>query len=316
MFSIIIPLYNKAKYVEKALQSVVNQTFKEFEIIVIDDGSTDNSLNVVRNFQIFKFSNLKIIQQQNSGVSVARNNGVKIAKYDYIVFLDADDWWAENYLEEMVKLINDFPDAALWASSYFKVKNGKNIPAKIGVAENFERGYFDYFEAYSRSPYMPVNPITATIKKSVFNEMGGFKPKLKLGEDFDLWARIALKYRTALINKQLAFYNQDVEQQSRGVVFEKIYEPTTHFIFNLDYLQEQEAKNPVLKQVLDNLRVYTLARYYTQNQYVAEFQKEIGKVDFEKQPESMQKFYKTPRTILKIKSKIIHKLHRLKQIIH
>jgi hypothetical protein len=142
--------------------------------------------------------------------------------------------------------------------------------------------------------------------------MGGFKPRLKLGEDFDLWIRIALKYQTVLINKPLAYYNQDVEQATRGVAFDKIYDTSAHFIFNLDYLQQEEKENQTLHQMLDNLRVYTLERYYIQNKFQNEFKREISKVNFSKQPKSVQRFYKTPRKILNLKKIVINTLIKIK----
>lgn len=308
MFSIIIPLYNKAPYIEKAIQSVLAQTFQEFELIVVDDGSKDNSFEIADKF---KSSKVQIARQPNCGVSTARNNGVKVAKYNYIAFLDADDWWEPTFLEEMKALITEFPEGALYASSYFKVKSGKNIPAKIGVPNGFERGYFDYCKTYAASSWMPVWTGATIVKKSVFEEMNGFKPALKLGEDFDLWLRIALKYKLVLLHKPLAYYNQDVDILSRGVVNDKIYDPATHFIFNLDYIQE-EAKNPDLKQLLDNLRVYTLMRYYIKNCYSNNFEKEIRKVDFSKQPKAIQRFYRTPKILLKVKNQLIVKLYNAK----
>lgn len=300
MFSVIIPLYNKEKYIEKALQSVVNQIFKEFEIIVVDDGSTDSSLEIVKLFQN-KNCNLQIIEQKNSGVSTARNNAAQIAKYDYLAFLDADDWWANDYLAKMKCLIDDFSEGALFASSYFKVKNGKQIPAKIGVNQYFTRGYFDYLQAYIYSPYMPVWTGAAVVKKSVFEEMNGFNSALKMGEDFDLWVKIALKYQVALENQPLAFYNQDVEQATRAVG-RKIHKPENHFLFALPSLYEQEKNNSKLKQVLDNLRVYGLFPYFLNKETHSAALNELKKVNWDKQPKSeYKKYYKTPIFLLKSK---------------
>ena len=279
MFSIIIPLYNKAPYIEKALRSVLFQTYKEFEIIVMDDGSKDNSYEIAKSV-LLETANYKLQTQPNQGVSTARNNAVKLAKYPYICFLDADDWWAPTFLEEIKALIEQFPNAGIYGSGYYIVKNGINREAPIGVDINFERGEINYCQVYAKTLCMPLWTGAVCLSKKNFEEEEGFKPKLKLGEDFDLWIRISMKYPVVFLNKPLAYYNQDVDQKSRGVVDEKIYKPSIHFIFNLDYLKEYENKNPDLKFLLDTLRVYTLFRYRMQNAYQNEYRKEILKVNF------------------------------------
>lgn len=311
MFSVIIPLYNKEKYVEKALKSVINQTFKEFEIIVVDDGSTDKSLEIAKRFQNGNYA-LQILEQTNSGVSAARNNAATIANYNYLAFLDADDWWDENYLETMRKLIDDFSEGALFASSYFKVKNGKHIPAKIGVEQDFKRGYFDYLQAYIDSPYMPVWTGAAVVKKTVFDEMQGFNPVLKMGEDFDLWVKIALKYKVVLENQPLAYYNQDVEQANRAAG-RKIHKMENHFLFALPDLLQEENNNPKLKQLLDNLRVYGLFPYFLNKKTRPTTLLELEKVNWAHQPKSeYKKYFRTSIILLKIKMLIFTILSDIK----
>ena len=109
-FSVIIPLYNKGPYLSKALASVIAQTFRDFELIVVDDGSTDDSFKVAQ--FVLKDAEVKhqLIRQVNAGVSTARNNGVMAASGDYICFLDADDWWGPSFLERMDWLILEYPD--------------------------------------------------------------------------------------------------------------------------------------------------------------------------------------------------------------
>lgn len=279
MFSVIIPLYNKAPYVVKALRSVMSQTFREFEVIIIDDGSTDQSYEVAQNF-ILQTTNFKLHTQPNQGVSVARNNGVKIAQYPYICFLDADDWWEPTFLEEMKGLIEEFPDAGIYGTSYYIVKNGTNRIAPIGVDNGFEKGKINYCQVYAKTLCMPLWTGAVCMPKTIFEEEKGFKPQLKLGEDFDLWVRVAIKYPVVLLNKPLAYYNQDVDIQHRGVVDDKIYDPRTHYIFNLNFLAEEERKNNDLKVLLDRLRVYTLFRYRLQIAYLVESKNEIKKIDY------------------------------------
>ena len=296
MFSVIIPLYNKAPYVAKAIESVLGQTYRDFEVIVIDDGSTDQSLEVAKTFEN---KSITIISQPNSGVSTARNNGVKLAKHPYICFLDADDWWHPTFLEEMKRLITDFPDAGIYGSGYYIVKNGQERIAPIGVPQGFERGIIDYCEVYAKTLCMPLTSISVVIPKHIFDEEEGFKSQLKFGEDFDLWIRIALKHKVILVNKPLAYYNQDVDVNNRGVAVHKTYSPVNHFIFNLDYLYDNEKNNHRLKILLDKLRVYILLKYRMQRAFPKEYSAEIKKVDFSVQPLGVRLQYYLPIWFLK-----------------
>ncbi|OJV33056.1 MAG: hypothetical protein BGO29_14535 [Bacteroidales bacterium 36-12] len=318
MFSIIIPLYNKEKYIAKAIQSVLAQTFQEYELIIIDDGSTDNSYQIAKKTtdptqarDALRIPHSTLITQENSGVAITRNRGVELAQYDYIAFLDADDWWAPTYLEEMKMLIKEFPDAALYTSSYYSVKNNQNRPAKIGVPNDFIKGYFDYFKVYANSHWMPVWTGATILRKDKYLEMNGFKPHLKLGEDFDLWVRIALKYKVALLNKPLTYYNQDVEQAARAIG--KLHNPNTHMLWNLEYLEAEEKKNPDLKQMLDNLRTYGLFPYYLNKETRELAKQELAKVDWERQPKAVQKKYRHPIVWLKVQQKIMWFASRIKK---
>lgn len=296
MFSVIIPLYNKAPYVAKAIESVLGQTYRDFEVIVIDDGSTDQSLEVAKTFEN---KLITIVSQSNSGVSTARNNGVKLAKYPYICFLDADDWWHPTFLEEMKRLITDFSDAGIYGSGYYIVKNGQERIAPICVPQGFERGIIDYCEVYAKTLCMPLTSISVVIPKHIFDEEKGFKSQLKLGEDFDLWIRIVLKHKAILVNKPLAYYNQDVDVNNRGVAVHKIYSPENHYIFNLDYLYDNEKNNHRLKILLDKLRVYILLKYRMQKAFPKEYNAEIKKVDFSVQPLGVRLQYYLPVWFLK-----------------
>lgn len=295
MFSVVIPLFNKANYIEKAIHSILSQTCTNFEIIVIDDGSTDEGNQVVKSINDHR---IHLISQFNSGASVARNNGVKLAKYEYVAFLDADDWWDCHFLEEMKNLVIACPEAALLGSNYFVVKHQTNYPAQIGLGNNFKVGYIDYFKVYSSTFWVPINCSFVVVNKNIFEKVGGFKPQLKFGEDFDLWARLALGYKTAYVNKYLAYSNQDVDPGNRALGLEKKWKKAEHVIFNLGYLEEEEKQNTDLKYLLDGLRVRSLAGFYLAGLYNSEVSQLLPEVDFSRQPFLYWFIYKYPRPVV------------------
>lgn len=291
MFSVVIPLYNKAPYIGKAIKSVLGQQFNTFELIIVDDGSTDGGAEVVEQFSDPLIS---LIRQDNAGVSTARNNGVKAAKYNYIAFLDADDWWDEDYLQAMFSLIKKYPDAALWAAKYYKVKHGRNIEANIGLDKGFKDGYIDYFKVYARTMWMPITSSSFIIRKDAFEQVGGFNHVLKFGEDFYLWLHIALKYKMVYLNKPLVYYNQDVNVQQRAVGGHRLWGPQDHYIFNLDKVEATEKPVPGLKLLLDKLRLNALFRYRLSGVYPEAYRKEFNKIDFSMQPLHWKLKYQAP----------------------
>ena len=294
-FSVIIPLYNKEAYVRKALESVIAQTFKDFECIVVDDGSTDNSADVVRELVNDRF---RLIRQPNAGVAAARNNGVKASKGEYVCFLDADDWWEANFLEEMDRLITEYPEAGLCATNYVYYK-----PGKTHVALNLSRGYIDYPKAYYEGSSMPVTSITTCMPRKVFDEMRGFPVGIKLGEDFLLWAKTALHYKVAFCEKPLAYYNNDVPASLRAT--RNLHAPEHHMLFNLASLENEIANlslvhslTPSLvtswKLLLDKLRVSGLMDYWLSDEYHDVAAGELAKVDWSKHPRSAKAQYEKP----------------------
>ena len=308
LFSIIIPLYNKAAYVEKAIQSVLSQTFREFELIVVNDGSSDNSLEVVRNCQL-SIANCRLMDQPNQGVSIARNNGVKVAKYDYIAFLDADDWWEPTYLEEMKALIAGFPEAGIYGCGYNKIKNGKIIRANIGVERGFERGLINYCRVYAKTMYMPLWTCATIIKRTVFESEKGFKPALKLGEDFDLWIRVAMKYPVAFLNKSLTNYNQDVELQYRAIG-DKIYEPQEHMFFT-DY--GELMGNADFRHLYERLIVYGLLPYYLAGKNKKEIRHILSEIHWDNHAFKYRLYYLIlPKAIVRLWMKVLKMGSQLK----
>ncbi len=305
-FSVIIPLYNKAPYIRKALESVWSQTFRDFELIVVDDGSSDDSLSVAKDVIAGSGINARLIHQENAGVSSARNNGVSASHGDYICFLDADDWWAPSFLSRMDWLINEYPDAGIYGTNYYVVKN-----ADCRVALHIpSSGYINYCDCY-RKMQMPLWTGAVCIPKSVFSEMNGFKRHLKLGEDFDLWIRIALRAKVAYLDEPLAYYYQDSDPTWRGTGH--LIEPQFHMLWNLGYLEAEEKTNPDYKRLIDELRTYGLMSYLLSTEYRNNAKRELAKVDWAKQPQKTRFLYHCPVPFLKLRQSFLVRGSRIKQ---
>ena len=306
-FSVIMPLYNKAAYVEKAIRSVLEQTYPHYELIVVNDGSKDNSAEIAEKL-LDGVSNARLINQENAGVAVARNNGVAQAKGDYVCFLDADDWWDVSFLHEMQQFIKDYPEAGIWGTNYWYVKKGMTRL----MNQHIPNGYIDFCKEHSTLAQVLWTG-SVCILKSIYNEMNGFKPFLKLGEDFDLWIRVTLKYKVAYLNKPLTYYNQNVDHLTRGTG--KLHHPKNNMLWNLDYLEDEERNNPYYKQLIDRLRVYGLFNYYLSKEYQALAEKELAKVDWSKQPDKIRLLYKKPIWYLRSKQYFMNFASFLKQSI-
>lgn len=302
-FSVIIPLYNKASYVAKAILSVLSQSISDFELVIMDDGSKDDSYEVALK-TIEGHHNCHLYRQKNGGVSVARNNAVALSQGEYLCFLDADDWWDEQFLAEMSQLIDEFPEAGIYGTNYTIVNETKHKTreAQIGVEDGFERGYINYCQAYAKTMYMPLWTGAVCIPRGVFEEMKGFPNGIKLGEDFLLWMRIALKYKVVFLNQPLAYYNQDVESTGKGVR-RRGYEPDSFMTFHFDQFEEAEKTNPDLKILLDRLRVYSLLRFRLENTYKQRVEQEIAKVDFANVDKKYKFYYKAPYAIVWLNDK-------------
>lgn len=302
-FSVIIPLYNKAPYVAKAIGSVLKQTFTDYEVVIVDDGSKDDSFQIAQSV-VERHENCVLLRQENAGVSVARNNGVAASKGEYLCFLDADDWWEQSFLEEMDKLIEDYPDAGIYGTNYTIVNETKRKTkvAEIGVEKGFEKGCINYCRVYAKTLAMPLWTGAVCVPRRVFDEMKGFPKDIKLGEDFLLWIRIALEYKVAFLNKPLSYYNQDVDVANRGVG--RLQSPQNHMLWNLDFLSEEERLNLDFKQLIDNLRTYGLLPYYLSKEYHDTAKKELKKVDWGKQHEKVRRQYQRPLVVLRAEYKV------------
>ena len=308
-FSIIIPLYNKAPYIRKALETVCAQTYRDYEIIVVNDGSTDDSALVAESYlQHAEGICYTIISQDNAGVAAARNRGVKHASGQYMAFLDADDWWEPDYLARMAELIADYPQAGVYGCNYVYYK-----PGKTRVALNIPTGYINYPKAYYEGSAMPIWTGATIMPKTVLEEMGGFPLGIKLGEDFLLWAKTALHYKVAFLNEPLAYYNNDVPANMRAT--RNLHEPEHHMLFRLDLSFGDEKLSEDWQRLLDKLRVNGLLDYWMSEAYHDSAAEELKKVDWSQQSAAVKQMYQMPIWLLRTKRWIMRVGSMLKQAI-
>ena len=210
-FSVIIPLYNKAETIGRAIRSVLNQEYSDFELIVVDDGSTDDSADIVRGFYDPR---VRLIKQKNGGVSKARNTGIEVARYDYLTFLDADDEYLPFFLATIQKLINQFPNEKIYSSSYWLCfSNGiRNTPVFPKISNHFTGVIKNYFDIASFST-PPICSDSVCLHKDTIREIGGFPTSIISGEDLLTWARICIRYPLIYINVPMAIYHLNAARE-------------------------------------------------------------------------------------------------------
>src|SRR5919202_2122484 len=245
LISVVIPVYNGEKTIKETIESVLNQTFSDFELIVINDGSQDSTLEIVSGIQDPR---LKVFSFTNAGLSASRNRGVSQATGEYISFLDADDLWTPDKLESQLKALQANPQAAVaysWTdyideSNQFLRQGGRitvngNIYANLLMTDLLENGS---------------NPL---ICKQTLAEVGGFDESLKAAEDWDMWLRIAARYHFVVVPSPQILYRQSSQSMSSNVSKQ---EAECLKVLERAYKQAPESLQHLKKRSLANLYKY------------------------------------------------------------
>ena len=204
--SVIIPTYNRKNLLKRALHSASSQTFVPQEIIVVDDGSSDGT----KDWVLERFPYVRYIYQNNSGVSSARNAGIKEAKGSWIAFLDSDDEWMSNKLEQQKRVINSFQEAWLCHTNEIWIRNG----VRVNQMKKHQKYGGNVFE--NCLDICRISPSSVLIKKEVFEMVGLFDESLKVCEDYDLWLRITAVLPVIFLDEHLITkYGGHADQLSR-----------------------------------------------------------------------------------------------------
>ncbi len=293
MISVVIPLYNKEKAIAATLQSVLAQTYTDYEVIVVDDGSTDASAEVVRSLMA-KSNKIRLIQKPNGGVCSARNRGIIEAKGYYIALLDGDDLWKPTFLEEQVVLIHDFPKAGMWGVNTAFLRNGKYYKWRQGMPDGY-RGYVEnYFSTRHNDLFCSSSVV---IRKDVFEKVGYFDERIWTSEDIDMWYRIILKYPVVFYDKLLVCYNQDAENRAAHDTGKR-YPLTKDMKYYIDKHYEEFDRNPVFSRYMNS---YVASRLLYNGYYFGTPQERrdadvvVSKLRFQDLHPKYRWIFKTPR---------------------
>lgn len=260
LVSVIIPAYNHEKYIEEALQSVINQTYKNIQLIVINDGSTDETGAVIANF-IKKYNNISIeyLSKKNEGICRTLNKGLELAKGKYIALLASDDLYAPEKIEKQVHLMEENANIGLVFSDHYfirfnEITNIKCTDYKRNIRECFINN-IQNVNMYSRLLTENIIPaLTVLIRKECLDKVGGFDNDLKT-EDYDMWLRLSKEFPIAFIDEPLAYYRiHDLNVSNKAV---SIYT----FKLVRAILKKQHNSMPLKKQCLRRNYLYIIFWY-------------------------------------------------------
>jgi glycosyltransferase involved in cell wall biosynthesis len=245
--SVVIPTYNRIALVERAIDSVLMQSIKPFDIIVVDDGSDDGTSEMIQK----KYRSINLVQQQNSGVSAARNNGIKHAKGDWIALLDSDDEWTEKKLENQANRLIKNPNYHFCHTNEIWIRNGVRVNQK--KRHQKYGGYiFDKCLDICR-----ISPSSTLFKKNILEHVGWFDTQLPVCEDYDLWLRITADYKILFVDEPLIIkYGGHTDQLSQSVEGIELFriKSLENLLANTEL--SPQKKNLAITMIIKKLNIY------------------------------------------------------------
>lgn len=214
MVSIILPTYNRAHLISRAIRSLLQQTYQDFEIVIIDDASTDNTKEVINSFNDPRIRYLN--HEINRGLSAARNTGIKASKGEYLAFQDDDDLWTKDKLEKQMHIFDENAKIGVVYSGIIRIKSGKEIYEH--PPDNVKKNGYVYKEVFYD---LPIYMVTAVIKKSCFDKIGLFDESLPSFEDKDIFIRLSKHFEFRLVDKPLVISWVSPDSLTRNTDFLK-----------------------------------------------------------------------------------------------
>jgi glycosyltransferase involved in cell wall biosynthesis len=246
VFSVIISVFNKEPYIQDTIESVLNQSFDKFELIVVNDGSTDRSLEIIESVDD---NRLHIITTSNLGASSSRNTGIKAAQNQYIALLDGDDLWDEDFLKEIYHCIQKYPEQSVFSTALAQKYESKIVPSRYNFEQKTTCQIHNYFKSSLGQSILSSSSLV--FDKGILKTTGYFNTSIISGQDTDMWIRIGIHYDIVFINKILAYYRY-VPNSLSNTTFDLQKKP------NFESYKTFEADNGPLKRFLDINR-YSLA---------------------------------------------------------
>lgn len=258
LISIIIPLYNKADTILRTLRSIAAQTYRNFEVIVVDDGSKDDGASLARSFD--EIAMIRVVSQKNAGPAAARNHGASLARGEFIVFMDADDEYHREFLQESAELIEAYPGCPAYCTGFDFERNAKDLTA-LDQGAKVERGLISLFR--DKIGIHDFVICTEVIRKSAFDREGGFVVGHHHFEDFELTLKLASRGDFAWSSRKLFLYHDDAtERLSIKTMFG--YEEFHHWIWMEQALPDISQLAPyAAAEVLPNI-VYNYRKSKTE----------------------------------------------------
>lgn len=253
-FSIVIPLYNKASTIQRAIDSILTQTVQDFELIIVDGNSTDGSFEIASQINDPR---IILFKQKGKGVSTARNQGIEKASANIVAFLDADDTWEPDFLETILSLTQKYSEAGMYGTAFSVCQN--NEPHHTIILENSTEGILEsYFKSFTGAGHPIIITSAFAAKREALLSVGGYSENLKVGEDHDLFGKLALQYPVAYSPKVCSRYSLAAENNTDTVDY--VLEVPLERYLAENTLLEVSKERPGFSEYLDHWRIRTGGR--------------------------------------------------------